>query len=745
MTTTTFVYTGAAASYVVPTGVTSVVIVCRGASGAPFGSGQGGTGATVQGTLAVTPGETLVVEVGGGGVNGGGAVIGPGGANGGGNGGGTSNSPGDNCGNGGGGASDVRQGGSGYANRVIVAGAGGAGGRDGNGGGGGALGGSGSNAFFGDFGSGGSQTAGGAAGTFGVAGALGLGGGGCFNSGSTTPRAGGGGGGAGLYGGGGGGNDASTGANVGGGGGGSSYAGGCTSTSSTAGIAAGNTFQNPNDAFITITTVDTAPNAPTQTGPLNGGFADVTNALLQWTFSDPDAGDSQSLADVRYRVAGTTDWITVSAAVGTVGAYRLTGLVIGLDYEWQVRTYDQQGTVGVWTGSWFFTPKAHPVALPTSPVSGQAITSLAGTPFTWTPARDQYAVTTRRVGDDGQGNPDTSNIIETSNNGGASTASHTFTSASHNDGPEHWQILVQTFAAQVSSDWVDIPVTMSVDAPSTPTCVATAVPNIGAISVVCTFAEASIDYSLHTTTVPTVADTGQALTTTGTPDVTSQPGYLYAATTVFSQSMPLAAKIKSMSCTFRQNNLGTNHTDTIYMIARDASNNAHIYCGIDAGHWYIKKDVAGTLTTLQSGALTNTITTSQFNAYPYSMLAWFTGTTVTFVDPWGVSHTATDAVIGSFTGTIAQMLVTNSGASDDTWKIAHFSADSTQPNSPVTGYVSRSSDGKTFVPIPGAVWDTEEYGSVFTYIDYAAPFNKQTWYQVTSVTGLGAIAKSAVS
>src|SRR5262245_53622465 len=79
-TTCTFNYTGAAEAWVVPAGVTSAVFDVYGgqggsvAAGATAGGnvpgGAGGEGAHVQATLALTPGATLNMRVGGKGGNG---------------------------------------------------------------------------------------------------------------------------------------------------------------------------------------------------------------------------------------------------------------------------------------------------------------------------------------------------------------------------------------------------------------------------------------------------------------------------------------------------------------------------------------------------------------------------------------------------------------------------------------------------------------------------------------------------
>jgi hypothetical protein len=233
----TFGFTGGAMSYVVPVGVCLLRVDAIGASGGPTdGAGAAGRGARATATIAVTPGETLHVYVGGAGEPGLGAIAGRGGWNGGGAGGGaTAVSDGEPAaaGSGGGGATDIRR-----ADRRIVVAAGGGGsagaaiaGPPGVGGGdGGGLRGQDGAAALGTAnqasgGEGGTADAGGAAGSnadanavAATAGSPGVGG-----DGGHGGISGGGGGGGGVYGGGGGGSSDSR---IGGGhgGGGSSFA-----------------------------------------------------------------------------------------------------------------------------------------------------------------------------------------------------------------------------------------------------------------------------------------------------------------------------------------------------------------------------------------------------------------------------------------------------------------------------------------------------------------------------------------
>ncbi len=222
----TFYYTGGVQYIAVPSTATQATITAAGGS-----AGDGGGAVTA--TVPLTPGETLAIYVGGSGGNGG--------YNGGGS------SGGDGCNSPGAGASDVREGGTGLANRIVVGGGAGGGGCD-NGWSGGSGGqGAGPNGYAGGTviaagggggGNGGTSAAGGAGGAGGsagspgapgVGGTFGLGGAGGAGSAASCTGLGGAGGGGGYYGGGGGGGGSQNagctgGYGGGGGGGGSSWA-----------------------------------------------------------------------------------------------------------------------------------------------------------------------------------------------------------------------------------------------------------------------------------------------------------------------------------------------------------------------------------------------------------------------------------------------------------------------------------------------------------------------------------------
>ncbi|OGR62853.1 MAG: hypothetical protein A2X31_07005 [Elusimicrobia bacterium GWB2_63_22] len=224
----------AGTTFVVPAGVTSITVKAWGAGGGSFYNIVGG-GGFAQATIAVTPGESLTVMVGGPGGAGNGSSGGAGGLNGGGAAGSTAWYSG-----GGGGYSALKRGGT----FLIQAGGGGGGGGAAlykGGAGGGANGQAGLDGS--QYGGGGTPTAGGAGGSGGgIAGSANTGGAG-YNSGVY----GGGGGGGGRFGGGGGGGSGCT-SYCGGGGGGSSLVTG-TATVETTG--SGGTPGNNTDPYYT--------------------------------------------------------------------------------------------------------------------------------------------------------------------------------------------------------------------------------------------------------------------------------------------------------------------------------------------------------------------------------------------------------------------------------------------------------------------------------------------------------------
>lgn len=462
MVVESFAYTGAEQTWEVPAGITEVTIEAWGADG-----GAGGRRGYATGKLAVTPGETLRIYVGGVG------AAGVGGYNGGGD--------SDPTVYGGGGASDVRQGGATLADRVLVAGGGGGrgnSGADAGGGSNGATGADGSGTFFGG---GGTQVAGGAGGGSGSpsgdSGALGVGGaGGGF--GNTD----GGGGGGGYYGGGGGGSNSFS-QGGGGGGGGSCYIGGVTdgSMSGDSGASAGD------DGVVTIT-YNEAPNAPTLESPSAGQSIDRTaGRVFSWTFNDDDDGDSQSQYQIQIRHLGGATVVDVTDETPTP-SHTLEGNTLPAegDYEWRVRTWDSAGADGPWS-SWRQLTAVEPPAAPTitAPLAGATISAENFT-VTWS-AVEQDAYQLRRVADDGGGSPDTGTVYFDSGVVATTGSRSRVVSFETNGRVEHVQVRVRSKG--LWSLWASVDVDVDYTPPPDPTAIVAADVPPGAVTISAVFDE----------------------------------------------------------------------------------------------------------------------------------------------------------------------------------------------------------------------------------------------------------------
>ncbi len=358
-----FSFTGSMQTFTVPLGITTLSIAASGAQGGVgTNSVVSGKGARTAATLTVTPGQILNIYVGGQG------TVVAGGYNGGGNGG--INSGATAVGGGGGGATDIRIGGSGLANRIMVAaGGGGSGGGisytpiggDGgagsscvspNGVGGGAANGcslgsigtcaGGLSSSYGQGGSGAGLTSGGqgggtgyvgtgAPGCPGILGVGGVGGGTVAVCGGTNDGVSGAGGGGGGYYGGGGGMSGSGGCH-GGGGGGSSYVDNFLFTSIvfTSGIQVGNgqvsvLWGGPGCTSASrtpvIVTVNALPTVSVTSGAICSGksYTIVASGANTYTYSSGSAVVSPTTT-TNYSVTGTNTLGCVSSntAVSTV-------------------------------------------------------------------------------------------------------------------------------------------------------------------------------------------------------------------------------------------------------------------------------------------------------------------------------------------------------------------------------------------------------------------------------------------
>lgn len=97
---------------------------------------------------------------------------------------------------------------------------------------------------------------------------------------------------------------------------------------------------------------------PLLLGPRKAASVDIsTPVVFSWKFRDPTPGETQVRADLRYRVVGTNDWVTLigdTTVPGSSGTWTLPvdTFMAKQHYEWQVRTVHTAGSaISDWSDS----------------------------------------------------------------------------------------------------------------------------------------------------------------------------------------------------------------------------------------------------------------------------------------------------------------------------------------------------------------------------------------------------------
>lgn len=221
--------------------------------------------------------------------------------------------------------------------------------------------------------------------------------------------------------------------------------------------------------LVALKAINYAPNAPTLTSMADGGT--VNRGLTQRAshlFSDPNAADTQSKFDLRYRIVGAPAWTTITQVTPNQFYDFAAGALAAGDYERQVRTYDSVGVVGPYSTSGFFTAAdATDGPTITDPVNGETII-LPVNAFTWS-APDQDAYQVRKVADDAlsPGTPDTSTVYYDSGEVIDTTTRTVQLDFPVNGRTEHLQVRVKF--DDLWSDWASIVVDVDYSPPPTPT------------------------------------------------------------------------------------------------------------------------------------------------------------------------------------------------------------------------------------------------------------------------------------
>lgn len=234
---------------------------------------------------------------------------------------------------------------------------------------------------------------------------------------------------------------------------------------------------SPYSVYYYGAALNEVPNAPTLVYPINNTIFDrATAQQFDWTFSDPNAGDTQSAYELRYRLAGASTWAeTIAGTTPNTFHDFAAGYFAAGDYEWQVRTADAQGAYGAWSASGFFTAANAP-ATPaiTDPVGGQVIAANAYTIAWSAPTQQSYQV--RRVADNA-GAPDTATVYQDTGEVVSASARSRSMNFETNNRFEHVQVRIKNNS--LWSAWATVRIQVSYTVPPTPTLVVTNQPSDG--------------------------------------------------------------------------------------------------------------------------------------------------------------------------------------------------------------------------------------------------------------------------
>lgn len=249
-------------------------------------------------------------------------------------------------------------------------------------------------------------------------------------------------------------------------------------------------------ASIVVPSGNVAPTPPTLLAPVgNTTFDRTATQRFSWTFNDPNAGDTQSAHDLRYRLVGAGSWTTVSGTTPS-GFRDFAGSTFAAgSYEWQVRTYDAQGLVGPYSGSEFFTAATPPPGPTITAPANNSTVSTSTAALTWSyPTQAAYQV---RVLD-----PADAVLFDTGVVGGTAGAQTRSVSLSFptNNVTRKLQVRVQDSGSGLWSPYSTVTVSVSYTPPAVPTLVVVPSDSTGSISVLVT-------HPTPTGTQPTVAAT----------------------------------------------------------------------------------------------------------------------------------------------------------------------------------------------------------------------------------------------
>lgn len=279
---------------------------------------------------------------------------------------------------------------------------------------------------------------------------------------------------------------------------------------------------------ITLLT-NTAPNAPTLTAPTAGATADLgAGATFTWTFSDPDAGDTQSSYALRRKISGAPAyeyWNAGTAAWQSTEVFNASGAgsvtfaagkwTNGNTYQWSVATKDAQGVVGPYATDNTVVASNAPVTTATAPVGTVAGSTRPTVTWSYADADSDpqatYQVRIFTAAQYGAGGFDPSTSAATLDSGATTSASARswVPTADLVNGTTYRAYVRSTQSGGLASAWSFVTFTISLATPNTPSLAVTPQPAQARVQIVVTGADAGPTFTFaNTTAVVEASDDG---------------------------------------------------------------------------------------------------------------------------------------------------------------------------------------------------------------------------------------------
>lgn len=284
-----------------------------------------------------------------------------------------------------------------------------------------------------------------------------------------------------------------------------------------------------------------APNAPTLVSPSTGATVDfllAADRLFDWTFSDPDAGDTQSAWAFRRKISGagsyeywnvgTTSWQAGEVwNAGADGDYTFPAASWdnGTIYNWSVATKDQAALVGPYASDFTVTGSDPPTVTLIGPPATVTTTSRPAAEWTFSDpegdAQRSYHVrlfTPAQYNDPGFDPNDTGlfpPVVDSTDTLSSGARSWTPGADLTNGATYRYYVRVSSAGGDMYSGWSFTTFTMSLDTPAAPTLTATADNANGRVILALQARDNLLDAneaSIETDATGWVADLNQAAT-----------------------------------------------------------------------------------------------------------------------------------------------------------------------------------------------------------------------------------------